>query len=68
MEFLSFSVTNKSDKFKRLVNAKNNCGSLTDKCHTNFNDICSTATKKSKANFQNNTTWSHKNNNSNINF
>ena len=33
------------------------CGSLPDKFHTSFNDICNAATKIYKENLQNNTTW-----------
>ena len=33
------------------------CGSLPDKFHTDFNDICNAASKSYIENFQNNTTW-----------
>ena len=42
------------------------CGSLPDKFHIDFNDICNASSKKYKENFQNNTTWLQKNIHSNI--
>jgi hypothetical protein len=45
IKFLSLSVKNKSDKLKNLINTKKNCGSLPDKFHTDFNEICNAASK-----------------------
>jgi len=56
INFLSLSVKNKPDKLKNLINTIF-CGSLPDKFHTDFNDICNAATKICMENFQNNTTW-----------
>ncbi len=50
------SVKTKSNKLKNLINAIF-CGSLPDKFHTGFNDICNATTKIYKENFQNKTTW-----------
>ena len=56
IKFLSLPVENNSDKLKNLINTRKNCGSLPDKFHTDFNDICNAATKLYKENFQNSTT------------
>ena len=43
IKFLSLSVKNKSDKLKNLINTNFFCGSLPDKFHADFNDICNAA-------------------------
>jgi hypothetical protein len=53
INFFSLSIK-KSDN---LINTKIFCGSLPDKFHKYFNDICNATTKIYKENFQNNTTW-----------
>ena len=57
IKLLSLSVKNKSDKLKHLINTNFFCGSLPDKFHTDFNDICIAASKTYMENFRNNTTW-----------
>jgi hypothetical protein len=65
IKFLSLIVKSKSDNNNNHNNNDNNnlistqicCGSLPDKFHTDFNDMCNEATNIYISNFQNNTTW-----------